>query len=64
MLVPDFRGQNLKDARRIANQEALEIHIHGTGSGRVVGQAPAAGTIVMGEDRIIILSFSVQQEEG
>ena len=64
VLVPDFRGQNLQDARRIADQEALEVHIHGSGSGRVVGQAPAAGTIVVGEDRIIILSFSVHQEEG
>ncbi|MAJ60786.1 MAG: hypothetical protein CBC48_12775 [bacterium TMED88] len=64
VLVPDFRGQSLKDARRIAHQEALEVHIHGSGSGRVVGQAPAAGTIVMGEDRVIILSFSVHQEEG
>ena len=64
VLVPDFRGHSLKDARSIADREALEVHIHGSTSGRVVGQAPAAGTIVMGEDRVIILSFSIHQEEG
>ena len=64
VLVPDFRGQNLKDARKIAGQESLQVHIHGSGNGRVVGQAPAAGTIVGGDDRVVILSFSIHQEEG
>ena len=64
VLVPDFRGQNLTDARRLADRESLEVHIHGSGNGRVVGQAPAAGTIVVGEDRIVILSFSMRQGEG
>ncbi len=64
VLVPDFRGENMAGARRLADRDSLEVRVHGTGRGRVVGQSPAAGTIMGGDDRIIILSFSTIQEEG
>lgn len=64
VLVPDFRGASLDGANRLAARDALEVRIHGSGRGRVIGQSPAAGTIMGADDRIIILSFSVAREEG
>jgi hypothetical protein len=64
VLVPDFRGETLAGARRVAASESLEVRAHGPGSGRVVAQSPAAGSIVGGSDRTIILSLSSTREEG
>ena len=64
VLVPDFRGETLAAARRVAAGEALEVRVHGPDNGRVVSQSPAAGSIIGGRDRTVILSMSTAHEEG
>jgi cell division protein FtsI (penicillin-binding protein 3) len=64
VLVPDFRGSSLDRAKRLAASESLDVRIHGSARGRVVGQSPAAGTIIGGSDRTVILSFAAGHEEG
>ena len=44
LVMPDVRGQSLRDAARICAQLGLELEAHG--EGRAVGQGPAAGARV------------------
>ncbi len=64
VMVPDFRGTTIEAARRIAAGESLDIRLRGAGSGRVIGQSPAAGSIVDGRERTITLSLATSSEEG
>jgi cell division protein FtsI/penicillin-binding protein 2 len=43
-VMPDLTGLSLRDAMRMTNR--LQIHLTAEGDGSVIGQAPAAGTVV------------------
>lgn len=62
--VPDFSGQTMARARRIAASEALRITALGAIEGRVVSQRPVPGTLLKGKDRTVRLRFARHREEG
>ncbi|MCS5634922.1 MAG: penicillin-binding transpeptidase domain-containing protein [Myxococcota bacterium] len=64
VLVPNFRGANLASAQSLASDEALELLYRGSGSGRVISQKPAPGTILGGERRTVVVNFARLQGEG
>ncbi|MFK7898434.1 MAG: penicillin-binding transpeptidase domain-containing protein [Myxococcota bacterium] len=66
VFVPDFSGQTIAHAQRIAENEALEITILGAIEGRVVSQIPVPGTVLVGADRTVRLRFESRpsREEG
>jgi cell division protein FtsI (penicillin-binding protein 3) len=64
VLVPDFQGESIDSARRLAARESLDLRVVGSGRGLVVGQSPAPGTIVVGPDRTVKLSFQSGLGEG
>ena len=64
VFVPDFLGQTLAVARRLAESESLTISANGAADGRVVSQIPVAGTVLHGADRTIRLRFAATREEG
>ena len=64
VFVPDFLGQTMAHAQRLAESESLEISILGAIEGRVVSQLPVAGTVIHGNDRRIQLHFATRREES
>jgi hypothetical protein len=62
--VPDFLGQTIDRARRLAAGESLRITFSGAIEGRVVSQLPVPGTVLEGEDRTVRLRFAARREEG
>jgi cell division protein FtsI (penicillin-binding protein 3) len=64
VLVPNFRGESLADAKRMASQDALDRKASGSSTGRVVEQSPPAGTILGGPSRTVVLRFGRAREEG
>ncbi|MFO0688724.1 MAG: penicillin-binding transpeptidase domain-containing protein [Myxococcota bacterium] len=62
--VPDFVGQTLSVARRLAASKSLTISANGAPDGRVVSQIPVAGTVLQGANRTIRLRFATTREEG
>jgi hypothetical protein len=64
VFVPDFRGQSLASAQRMAAHASLDLQIKGSVRGRVVRQVPVAGTVVIGSRRTVLLAFSSRREEG
>lgn len=62
--VPDFYGQTMARARRVAASESLEISPLGAIEGRVVSQLPVPGTVLEGNDRTVRLQFASRREEG
>ncbi|MCB9724556.1 MAG: PASTA domain-containing protein [Spirochaetaceae bacterium] len=65
VFVPDFSGQTISNAMRIAAREALEISTAGAIEGRVVSQSPVPGTVLDGPDRTVRLRFAPPpREEG
>lgn len=62
--VPDFSGQTLIHAIRVAQEESLIIIVPGATEGRVVSQVPTPGTILDGADRTVRLHFASRREEG
>ncbi len=64
ILVPNFRGGSIVEAKRIAARESLDLRVLGSDRGRVSEQSPPAGSIIAAEERTILLSFSAQTGEG
>ncbi len=64
VMVPDFLGQTMALAQRVAESESLDISILGAIEGHVVSQLPVAGTVIHGNDRRIQLRFATRREEG
>ena len=64
IFVPDFLGQTITHAQRIAASEAIELSTRGAIEGRVVSQIPVAGTVLNGADRTVRLHFATEREEG
>jgi len=62
--VPDFSGQSITHAKRLAQSESLTISVFGATNGRVVSQLPVPGTVLEGKDRTVLLEFAPRQEEG
>ncbi len=62
--VPDFLGQTMGNAQRIAESESLEISTVGAIEGRVVSQLPVAGSVLEGANRTVQLRFAQRREEG
>jgi cell division protein FtsI (penicillin-binding protein 3) len=67
-LVPDFRGETVAGAQRIAAEDSLVLELHGDGRGLAVEQDPAPGTVLVGEELRIRVHFSTDKkpraEEG
>ena len=55
---------SVSSALRLADSEALDLHIAGTTRGQVIGQAPPAGTVVVGRIRTVQLRVARLREEG
>ncbi|MBK7950388.1 MAG: PASTA domain-containing protein [Deltaproteobacteria bacterium] len=64
VFVPDFLGQTLAVARRLAERESLTISTNGAADGRVVSQVPVAGTVLHGANRTIRLRLATTRKEG
>lgn len=66
VLVPDFRGETVASAMRIAAEDALVLELEGDQRGLAVEQSPNPGTIVTGERPRIRLRFTLGslREEG
>ena len=64
VMVPDFQGESLDSARRLASRESLDLRVVGSVRGLVTGQSPAPGTILVGPDRTVKLSFQAGLGEG
>ena len=64
VFVPDFQGTSLGSARNLAAAESLDLRITGSGTGRVISQQPAPGTILGGNRRTVVVSFAPDQGEG
>jgi beta-lactam-binding protein with PASTA domain len=62
--VPDFEGQTMARARRLAESESLEITTLGAIDGRVVSQSPVPGTVLAGKDRTVRLRFEPARPRG
>ena len=62
--VPDFSGQTMARARRVAASESLGITTLGAIEGRVVSQRPVPGTLLDGKDRTVRLQFAAFREDG
>ena len=62
VLMPDFRGETLESVRRMAAHNKLELEVRGTGL--AIEQRPTPGTIVMGSQRQVLVSFSSGGREG
>jgi beta-lactam-binding protein with PASTA domain len=62
--VPDFSGQTIDRALRLARAESLILSIRGARTGRVVSQTPVPGTVLDGGDRTVRLRFAPTREEG
>jgi len=43
-VMPDLSGLNLREALRFTNR--LQLHMSAEGDGSVIGQSPAAGTVI------------------
>jgi cell division protein FtsI (penicillin-binding protein 3) len=61
--VPDFYGQTMARARRVAATESLGITTLGAIEGRVVSQRPVPGTLLVGHNRTVRLQFAALREE-
>jgi cell division protein FtsI (penicillin-binding protein 3) len=61
--VPDFSGQTMARAHRVAARESLGITTLGAIEGRVVSQRPVPGTLLVGHDRTVRLQFAALREE-
>jgi cell division protein FtsI (penicillin-binding protein 3) len=59
VLVPDFRGETVASAMRIAAEDALVLELEGDQRGLAVEQSPNPGTIVTGERPRIRLRFTL-----
>ena len=64
VLVPDFHGESMADAKQLAADELLDLRVRGSDRGRVVDQSPAPGTVLAGGERTVVLSFGALREEG
>ncbi|MHA7838291.1 MAG: penicillin-binding transpeptidase domain-containing protein, partial [bacterium] len=62
--VPDFSGQTIERALRLARAESLVLQIAGARTGRVVSQFPVPGTVLAGRDRTVRLELAPIREEG
>ena len=66
--MPDFRGETVAGAQRIAAEDSLVLELHGDGRGLAVEQDPAPGTVLVGEELRIRVHFSTDKkpraEEG
>jgi cell division protein FtsI (penicillin-binding protein 3) len=62
-LVPDFRGETLDGARRMAAQDSLTLELEGDRRGLAVEQHPAPGTILVGDQQRVRLRFSAGTEK-
>jgi len=56
VVIPDFRGETVAAARRLAARDALNLVI--LGDGLAVAQDPTPGTVVSGADRRVQIRFS------
>ena len=62
--VPDFSGETMARAIRIARSESLILSVMGATEGRVVSQVPVPGTVLDGQDRTVRLTFAPSPQEG
>lgn len=66
-LVPDFRGETLASARRMAAEDSLVLELEGDERGLAVEQHPDPGTVVTGNRPRVRLRFTLgsrHREEG
>jgi cell division protein FtsI (penicillin-binding protein 3) len=64
ILMPDFRGETVASALRMAAREALTLELIGNERGLAVAQDPSPGTIVMGSQSRVWVRFTLESEEG
>jgi membrane peptidoglycan carboxypeptidase len=62
--VPDFRGETLTSALRMAEEGSLELELRGNQRGLAVEQHPDPGTVVVGDRPHVRLRFTLGMEEG
>jgi cell division protein FtsI (penicillin-binding protein 3) len=62
--VPDFRGETLASALRMAEEGLLELELRGDQRGLAVEQHPDPGTVVVGDRPHVRLRFTLGMEEG
>lgn len=58
LFVPDFRGETVAAVRELARRERIRLEVRG--EGLAIQQHPAPGTIVVGSDRSVRVSFSTE----
>jgi len=64
ILMPDFRGETVASALRMAAREALTLELIGNEKGLAVAQDPSPGTIVMNSQPRVRVRFTLESEEG
>ena len=57
-LVPDFRGETLASAVRMAKEDSLELELQGDPRGLAVEQHPGPGTVLTGAKPLVRLRFN------
>jgi membrane peptidoglycan carboxypeptidase len=62
VLVPEFRGTTIAEAKRLAAEYTVEVELHG--SGLAVAQDPAPGTVLTGSRPRVRVRFSAAVGEG
>jgi hypothetical protein len=62
VLVPEFRGATVSEAKRLAAEYTVDVELNGVGL--AVTQDPAPGTILTGSRRVVRVRFSAATGEG
>ena len=63
-LMPDFRGETLSAALRMAAEDSLLLEFVGDEGGLAVDQEPCPGTVVQGRQMRVRIRFTLDTEEG
>jgi cell division protein FtsI (penicillin-binding protein 3) len=64
ILLPDFRGETLAAALRMAAQDSLVLELVGNENGLAVDQDPSPGTIVLDRQTPVRIRFTLDTGEG
>ena len=62
VFMPDFRGETVESVRRMAARDSIVIEIHGRGL--AIDQSPTPGTVVVGKQKQVRVSFSGGERES
>lgn len=62
--MPDFRGETLSAALRMAAEDSLLLEFVGDEGGLAVDQEPCPGTVVQGRQMRVRIRFTLDTEEG